>query len=362
VPRFLGAHDHRWLRFLRDAHARFRGRARRALDERLQERLPCTASAGRLRLAVHVLRRLGPTARPRGFPAPRTSERWSSSIPRRAVLRRAAALARCRRCRAARRLDACTGLFHVHRRITDEEPRLPEDAAPSLTLRRNGTFPFGLRETSDEPKLHRHGWPLARYGGVACLASTSRDPRRVATCTGSCGGTSRSSSLLSMRKPRVPDSRDSSSTSSGNSSAAECWCTASPGYAAPTARSSGSSRPLPGLAEVRCPRAASSSARERSMSRLAARCACPATRPRSPAGGVEQLLIGEATVRRDGRLVGCTTRPRLEPHPASGGTNHAASTELSPYRLPTFLSFGPTFENQPPSLLVLLDMLQDLVA
>jgi len=71
VPHFLGAHDHPWLRSLLDEHARFRGRSRRELDERLRERLPCAAPAGKLRLALHVLRRLWPTDRPRGFPAPR---------------------------------------------------------------------------------------------------------------------------------------------------------------------------------------------------------------------------------------------------------------------------------------------------
>jgi predicted nuclease of restriction endonuclease-like RecB superfamily len=71
VPHFLGAHDHPWLRTVLDEHARFRGRPRRELDERLREALPCAAPAAKLRLAVHVLRRLWPAERPRGFPPPR---------------------------------------------------------------------------------------------------------------------------------------------------------------------------------------------------------------------------------------------------------------------------------------------------
>jgi predicted nuclease of restriction endonuclease-like RecB superfamily len=71
VPHFLGAHDHPWLRSLLDEHARFRGRPRRELDDRLRERLPCAAPPGKLRFAIHVLRRLWPTDRPRGLTAPR---------------------------------------------------------------------------------------------------------------------------------------------------------------------------------------------------------------------------------------------------------------------------------------------------
>ena len=71
VPHFLGPHDHPWLRILLDEHARFVGRPRRELDERLRERLPCTAPEGKLRVAVHVLRRMWPTRRPSGPCSPR---------------------------------------------------------------------------------------------------------------------------------------------------------------------------------------------------------------------------------------------------------------------------------------------------
>jgi hypothetical protein len=71
VPHFLGPHDHRWLRALLDEHARFVGRPRRELDERLRERLPCVAPAAKLRLAVEVLRRLWPAERPAGLPSSR---------------------------------------------------------------------------------------------------------------------------------------------------------------------------------------------------------------------------------------------------------------------------------------------------
>jgi predicted nuclease of restriction endonuclease-like RecB superfamily len=67
VPHFLGPHDHPWLRTVLDEHSRFVGRPRRELDERFQERLPCTAPQAKLRLAVHVLRRVWPTQRPSGL-------------------------------------------------------------------------------------------------------------------------------------------------------------------------------------------------------------------------------------------------------------------------------------------------------
>lgn len=66
VPHFLGPHDHLWLQALLDEHARFAGRPRRELDERLRDRPSCPAPPGKLRLAVHVLRRVWPTQRPSG--------------------------------------------------------------------------------------------------------------------------------------------------------------------------------------------------------------------------------------------------------------------------------------------------------
>ena len=58
VPRFLGEHDHPWLRVLLDEYERFVGRPQRELDERLREPLPGASFIGKQRLAVHVVQRI----------------------------------------------------------------------------------------------------------------------------------------------------------------------------------------------------------------------------------------------------------------------------------------------------------------
>ncbi len=58
VPRFLGEHDHPWLRVLLDEYERFVGGPQRELDERLREPLPGASFIGKQRLAVHVLQRI----------------------------------------------------------------------------------------------------------------------------------------------------------------------------------------------------------------------------------------------------------------------------------------------------------------
>ena len=58
IPRFLGEHDHPWLRVLLDEYERFVGRPQRELDERLREPLPGASFIGKQRLAIHVLQRI----------------------------------------------------------------------------------------------------------------------------------------------------------------------------------------------------------------------------------------------------------------------------------------------------------------
>lgn len=58
VPRFLGEHDHPWLRALLEEHERYVGRPKRELAERLREPLPVASPAGKRRLAIHVLEQL----------------------------------------------------------------------------------------------------------------------------------------------------------------------------------------------------------------------------------------------------------------------------------------------------------------
>ena len=69
VPRFLGEHDHPWLRVLLDEYERFIDRPQRELDERLLEPLAATTPFGRQKLAVHVLQRIwGRQSRPAMMP------------------------------------------------------------------------------------------------------------------------------------------------------------------------------------------------------------------------------------------------------------------------------------------------------
>jgi uncharacterized protein len=58
LPRYLGEHDHPWLRALLDEHARFVGHRRSELLSRLTEPLPVAAPKNKLRLATRVLDRL----------------------------------------------------------------------------------------------------------------------------------------------------------------------------------------------------------------------------------------------------------------------------------------------------------------
>jgi uncharacterized protein len=55
VPHYLTERDEPWLRALLDEHARFVGRKRSELEERLREPLPVPAPKFKLRMATHVL-------------------------------------------------------------------------------------------------------------------------------------------------------------------------------------------------------------------------------------------------------------------------------------------------------------------
>jgi predicted nuclease of restriction endonuclease-like RecB superfamily len=61
-PHYLGPRDEAWLTLLLEEHARFVGRKRIELRERLREPLPLRAPRAKLRLAVQLLERLVPDA------------------------------------------------------------------------------------------------------------------------------------------------------------------------------------------------------------------------------------------------------------------------------------------------------------
>ena len=58
VPRFLGEHDHPWLRALLEEHERFIGRPQRELEAHLREPLSCESPPTKLKQAIQVLARL----------------------------------------------------------------------------------------------------------------------------------------------------------------------------------------------------------------------------------------------------------------------------------------------------------------
>ena len=93
VPCFLGEADHPWLRTLLDERDRFVGRPQRELDARLQEPLMPDGPAGKKRLAVRLLARLGRTTRHAAVPS-RQARRLVFGEVARAPGMRDAALAR----------------------------------------------------------------------------------------------------------------------------------------------------------------------------------------------------------------------------------------------------------------------------
>ena len=58
VPRFLGEHDHPWLRALLEEYERFIGRPQRELEAHLREPLSCESPPTKLKQAIQVLARL----------------------------------------------------------------------------------------------------------------------------------------------------------------------------------------------------------------------------------------------------------------------------------------------------------------
>ncbi|MAE95495.1 MAG: hypothetical protein CL910_12620 [Deltaproteobacteria bacterium] len=71
LPRFLTPSDQGWLRILLEEFARFEGDRGEALHERLREPLPCYTPEGKLKLASHVLERMGRSRAPESPVAPR---------------------------------------------------------------------------------------------------------------------------------------------------------------------------------------------------------------------------------------------------------------------------------------------------
>jgi predicted nuclease of restriction endonuclease-like RecB superfamily len=59
VPHYLTERDHPWLRAVLDEHARFVGKRRSALQERMREPLPLPAPKAKLRFVAGLLERLG---------------------------------------------------------------------------------------------------------------------------------------------------------------------------------------------------------------------------------------------------------------------------------------------------------------
>lgn len=76
VPHYLTERDHPWLRAALDEHARFVGRRRNELRERLREPLPRPAPKGKLRLVATLLESLG--CDHTSAPVPPREARWAT--------------------------------------------------------------------------------------------------------------------------------------------------------------------------------------------------------------------------------------------------------------------------------------------
>jgi hypothetical protein len=103
VPHYFTAHDEPWLRSLIEECARFVGRKRSELHERLREPLPTRAPKAKLRIAIHVLDRL-------------CRERTTSAVPpkeARAAVFREASLMRAPRLAVITRVAESFGVTAV---------------------------------------------------------------------------------------------------------------------------------------------------------------------------------------------------------------------------------------------------------
>jgi predicted nuclease of restriction endonuclease-like RecB superfamily len=175
VPHYLTERDEPWLRALLDEHARFVGRRRSELRERLREPLPVRAPVAKLRVAGHVLDAIGRGKTSACIP-PRDA-RWfvfraasKARAPRDEVLRTAAASLDV----AAEELDSA--LF-ADLRGEQRVIKLPNDLSASrLALLANQAIVTSLLRRAAHVRIRAWGNTRAlvrhvRLLGLICVVS-----------------------------------------------------------------------------------------------------------------------------------------------------------------------------------------------
>jgi uncharacterized protein len=175
LPRYLGEHDHPWLRALLDEHARFVGHRRSELLSRLTEPLPVAAPKNKLRLATRVLDRLTLGR----IEAEVSPERVRSSLFRARAATDEARLSVLER--VASELSstprALESALFADLRSERRVARLPNDYSPSrLAVEINSALVAGLLARATHVRVRAWGEThalvrQARLGGLICLVS-----------------------------------------------------------------------------------------------------------------------------------------------------------------------------------------------
>jgi predicted nuclease of restriction endonuclease-like RecB superfamily len=180
VPHYLTERDHPWLRALLDEYARFEGRRRSELRERMREPLPVRAPRAKLRVALHVLDTLAQDRSAAAVP-PREA-RWS--------LFRAAAARPLDRERVLENVASVLGVgpaelesslfadLKNERRVS----ALPEELGPArLSVEANLSIVGALLRRAARVRIHAWGNTRAlvrqaRLTGLICLMKRAAPP------------------------------------------------------------------------------------------------------------------------------------------------------------------------------------------
>ncbi len=180
VPHYLTERDHPWLRAVLDEHARFVGRRRSELSERMREPLPVRAPRAKLRVVSHLLDALGRDHTATAVP-PREA-RWSTfrAATRRPMVR-SAVLANAARALNVSPSDVESALFgdlKSERRVA----ALPEDLGPArLAVEANLSIVGSLLRRAARVRITAWGntralLRQARLMGLICLVKRAPPP------------------------------------------------------------------------------------------------------------------------------------------------------------------------------------------
>lgn len=188
VPHYLTERDHPWLRAVLDEHARFVGRRRTELRDRMREPLPVAAPRAKLRVVCHLLDAM---ARDRTHAAgPPREARWltfraalSRPLAREAALADAAAALQVT---SAELEAALFADFRSERRVS----ALPEDLGPArLATEANLAIVSSLIRRALRIRIAAWGNTRAlvrqaRLAGLICLVKRVDDHRAALRASG----------------------------------------------------------------------------------------------------------------------------------------------------------------------------------